>query len=274
MPTLPIANTLLYSMPGGRNAVDLTNDPNGWFADQFPEVAALYGAAFLEGSYLDDHQFRHVVPSYLNVDFFAGMLGGCKRLGHQIVYHQQEDRFYFYDPLVQAFSPTSEEKLELLLSNYLIRCSQACGRLVDITPLATTFREHKSLKEVIQRAKALLQADSTFFTGKDGHRRWIDGKYVEPTDEPAYKRFLKQSVVPDSCASMTLPELFDRFLAYCTSNHLPTLQRAQFKAIAGKTIREEHHIGIRHDIDNGRGQITHGWKGLSLVDPMGVSGNN
>jgi hypothetical protein len=132
---------LRLRMPGGE---EFTNDPNKWFADKFPEQVVQYGAAFMEGTWTDADGLTRLIPVHMNDDFFAVALGGDKSSGHQVVWFPQEETFYFFDYRVDAFCPTTEEKLKLLLSNYLIRCSQDCGCLVDISNLVVKFRQDHS----------------------------------------------------------------------------------------------------------------------------------
>jgi hypothetical protein len=271
-PSNDVIPAITFSMPGGGG--DRICDPNSYFAERFPEAVERYGAAFMVGSWTDPFQQTHLIPVHLNIDFFSGVLAGDSLLGHQTVFHSQEKRFYFYDPMVDAYVPTTEAKLELLLSNEIIRCSQACSRLTDIRPLVETFRKPTVLNSVIQRAKAMLQADTSFFMGKDGHRRFVDGRYIKPTDELSYRLFVKETITPDPDASVTVPAAFDRYMVFCAKNHMSALQRTEFKALVADVIREQYHLGIRHDIDNGRGQTTHGWRGLSLVQPIGDVSDN
>ena len=271
-PNNDVIPALTFSMPGGCG--DRIYDPNSYFAERFPEAVDKYGAAFMVGSWTDPFQQTHIIPVHLNIDFFAGVLGGSPQLGHKVVYFQPEGCFFFFDPMVGAYVPTTEEKLQILLSNILVKCSSACGRLVDIRPIVEAFRSQNTLNSVIQRAKAMLQADSSFFMGKDGNRRYVDGRYIEPTDELSYRLFVKETITPDPCASVTVPEAFTRYVVFCARNHLSALQRSQFKALVADVIREQYHLGIRHDIDNGRGQTTHGWRGLSLIAPTGDVSNN
>ena len=200
---------LKFTMPGADG--DRIHDPNSYFTERFPEAVEKYGAAFMVGSWTDPFQQTHILPVHLNTDFFAGVLGGDSRLGHQVVYHSQENRFYFYDPMIDAFVPTTEAKLQLLLSNTLVKCSSACGRLVDIRPIVEVFRSQKTLNSVIERAKAMLQADASFFHGKDGNRRYVDGKYLEPTDELSYRLFVKETITPDPEASVAVSDAFTRY---------------------------------------------------------------
>src|SRR5205085_2417094 len=130
-----------------------------WFAKMFPEQAALYGVPFLETRWTDQDGLNHFVPAYLNDDFFCSVIGGNRDLGHQVVYFEREQQWWFYDPVPGAFCPTSSAKLQLLLSNYLIRCAEDCGPLVDVTDLIVAFRKDEILERVVRKAKSMLQCD-------------------------------------------------------------------------------------------------------------------
>ena len=113
---------LRFQMPRTNDEVfESTNNPNDWFTAKFPEQAQQYGSAFMEGTYTDANGLKRFIPAYLNEDFFAAILGGDKELGHQVVWYPPEATFYFFDYRVEAFCVTTEEKLKVLLSNYLIR---------------------------------------------------------------------------------------------------------------------------------------------------------
>ena len=99
--------------------------------------------------------------------------------------------------------PHDGEKLKLLLSNYLIRCSQECGWSVDITNLVVKFRQDDVLQRIVDKAKAMLEADRLFFQGKDGQRRFIDGKYIEPNEEPSYRVFVKKAIVREPAGTVS-----------------------------------------------------------------------
>lgn len=250
---------LNFTMPG---AGDRIHDPNSYFTERFPEAVEKYGAAFMVGSWTDPFQQTHILPVHLNTDFFAGVLGGSSRLGHKVVYFQPEGCFFFFDPMVDAFVPTTGAKFELLLSNLLVKCAQACGRLVDVRPLVETFRKPAILQSVIERARAMLQADAGFFQGNDGHRRFVDGRYIEANEEPSYRQFVHKALVARPEGKVTLPDAFHRYYQFCTDNHLRPLTRADFKHLVSEVIREEFNIGLRHDVPGRSGKQNHGWLGI------------
>jgi hypothetical protein len=249
---------------------DRTNDPNAWFADLFPDAAKKYGPAFLEDRTIDKESFMHITPTHLNDDFFAGLITGDKRLGHSVVWYQPEDLFYFYDVVVDAYCPTTEAKLQLLLSNYLIKCSQSCGKLIDIKNLVTSFREPSSLKKIVKKAKAMLETDSLFFKGPNGRRRWIDGKYIEPTAESPHLLFAKAAVRALPGARMTLAGAYHEYYQFCKSHNYQPVNRTELKTGLCEYIRGEFNISLRHDILDDQGKYQHGWKGLDcrMVDAV------
>ena len=265
--------SLNFTMPGG--AGDRTNDPNGWFLEKFPDAVEKYGPAFMEATWIDQHFQKNVIPAHLNIDFFAGVLGGSPQLGHKVVYFQPEGIFFFYDPMVDAYVPTTEAKLQLLLSNILVKCSSACGRLVDIRPIVEVFRSQKTLNSVIQRAKAMLQADTGFFQGKDGNRRYVDSRYIEPNEEPSYRQFVHKALVAHPDGKVTLPDAFHRYYRFCADNHLQPLTRSEFKHLVSEVIREEFNIGLRHDVPGISGKHNHGWLGIDCrLDDVACHGRN
>jgi hypothetical protein len=254
---------LRFQMPRTSNGVfESVNDPNQWFADKFPQQTEQFGPAFLAGTWTDADSLTHFIPAYLNEDFFAAILGGDKHLGHQVVYFRPENTFYFFDYRVDAFCPTTEEKLKLLLSNYLVRCSQECGFLVDITNLVVKFRQDDALSSIITKAKAILEADRLFFQGKDGRRRYIDGKYTEPNEKPSYELFVNKALVREPQSKITVADAFHRYYQFCRDSGMKPLTRTEFRGLVAEVIREEFNIGLRHDVVDDRGKMQHGWYGL------------
>lgn len=264
-----ISSSLRFRMPSySHNSTGAVN-ANEWFADKFPDATQQYGPAFMEATVPDVDGVARFIPAYLNEDFMAAMLGGDKRLGHQVVWCHQEETFYFYDCRVDAFCPTTEEKLKLLLSNYLIRCSQECGALVDITNLVVKFRQDDVLTKIVTKAKAVLEADSDFFSGKDGKRRMVNGKVIDPNEEPTYMVFVKRGIVRQPEAKLTVADAFHRYYKFCKDSGNQPLTKAEFKSLVAEVIREEFKIGLRHDIPNQDGKLNHGWLGIDCRMEVG-----
>ena len=238
-------------------------DPRHYFSQRFPEEIKRYGPAFFGSDVVWD-QRQIFIPDAINDLTFAAILGGDQRLGHQLVYHQVEDQFYFQDYRVEAFCPTSEEKLGMLASNYLIHCSENCHPLAAKAVLK--LRPPQTIKVIITTAKAMLEADPQFFHGKDGHRRFINGAYLEPDSVPAHKLFVKRGMVRQKEASLTVGAAYTRYRGLCDDLHERPLTRAEFKDIVKEAVAEVYQVRLRHDvIDGATNKMTHGWRGVALV---------
>jgi hypothetical protein len=239
------------------------NDANLWFVGMFPEAVKLFGPGFLQASYVDVDALPRCIPMELNEDAWASALSD-HRLGHQVVYYTPENAWWFLDYRVDAFCVTSEAKLYALLSNFLIRCSQDCGSLVDIRPLVTDFRRPEILKRVIERAKALLAADVSFFSGERGHRRMVNGKIIEPTAKPSYELFVQKNLTKQPASAVTVTDAFHQYFTFCREQKMNPLTRQEFRSMVVEIVREEFGCGLRHDVVGKNGKQTEGWVGLGI----------
>jgi len=148
------------------------------------------------------------VTDALNDLTFAAILG-TPCLGCQVVYFPSEAQWYCSDYRIDgAYFPTSEEKLGILISHYFIQCSQHCHKLAGKAVLM--LRTPGTLKSIVTTAKTMLEADVQFFTGKDGHRRFIDGTYLEPDSTPAHKLFVKRNMMRQKDASLTVGAAYNK----------------------------------------------------------------
>lgn len=251
--------------PGDEHRESL-NNLNGWFSRYFTDAARLFGPGFLIATCGQLHMPPKTIPLELNDDAWAYALRGDPRLTHRTVYFVPEDTFYFFDATVDAWCPTTEAKLQALLSNYLIRLSQEVGPLVDVRPIFSEFRKPEVLRKVIERAKALLAADRSFFQGEQGHRRLIDGKIIEPTAKSSYELFVEQAITREDRAPLTVTEAFHGYYSFCRERQMAPLARQEFKSLVAEVIREEYHLGLRKDVRGRSGGVTQGWYGLRIQD--------
>ena len=243
-------------------------EPNQWFADKFPDQTLAFGSAFLHAK-RNSLDSDICIPLFPNDDFFAAAIGGAKNFGHQVVYLPSEDVFYFYDYHPDAFCFVSEAKLKILLSNYMIRCAQDSRAYVHVQNLVVAFRKDEVLDRIITKAKAILEVEHGFFHGKNGNRRLIDGKYIEPNAEPSYQLFVKRAIVREADAKLTVGDAFHRYYQFCKDNAMKPLTRSEFKGLVAEVIREQYNLGLRHDIISETGKQTHGWDGLACpLEPV------
>jgi len=238
--------------------------PNDWFQMRFPEAVRQFGRAFFNETKPNLHGAQVEIPAILNEDFFAAVLAGEKRLGHRMV-HCPGDGFWFYDPRVDAFCPTSDSKVELLLSNYLVRCGEALEPFTETRLLLTEHRRPAVLSRIVNKAKTVLEADHRFFEGANGQTRYIEGKRVLALLEPSPQLFIKSAVARQEGALMSASEAYLAYAVYCDRHNLPKAEYSVFKASAGELIYERFQLRIRHDIKTDSGTSTHGWKHVALL---------
>lgn len=235
-----------------------------WFNEVFPEAVRAWGPGFVEGRYEDAEGYTRFVPVEVNEDAWACALGGRADLAQQVVYVSAEASWWFLDYRMEAFCECSEERLKLLLSNYLVRCSQSCGPMADIEPLVTTFRKRATLNRIIDKAKTMLEADEQFFSGANGRKRIISGKIVEATAKPSYELFVEKAVTREAASALSVSDAFHRYFNFCREHQMSPLTRAEFKSLVAEVVREQFGCGIRRDVPGKNGKQAEGWIGLSL----------
>ena len=238
--------------------------PNSWFAALFPDEKKRYGDAFYEEETLNINGRRVRTPRVLNEDFFAAILGGEKRLGHRMV-HLPGEGFLFYDPKVDAFCSVSDEKVEILLSNYLLKCAEQMGSDVDTKPLFQDHRRPMALAAVVKKARSLLAASREFFQGANAPALKLNDRILRVSSVTTSEDFIHRAIAPMQGAVVVVSEAYQGFLRHCHTENLVRMEFGEFKKAAQGLIMEKFQLGLRHDIRNREGRQTHGWKHLRLL---------
>ena len=245
----------------------LLQTPSGWFSARFPDQTLTFGTAFFEEAVRGISGSMGIRPCVINEDFFAAMLGGDRRLGHRVIY-LPGDGFWFNDPRVDAFCPTTDKKLEVLLSNSLVKCAENMGGNVDKTMLIREHRRPQVLSGIVKRARTVLAADPRFFEGVGAPRRFLHGRAVQPALSASPEDFIHRAFVPLQGASVVVSEAYQGFLRHCQMENLVRVQFTEFKRAARDLVMEKFQLGLRHDIRTPEGRQTHGWKHLALVSDL------
>jgi hypothetical protein len=235
-------------------------DPRDYFSERFPEQIKRYGPAFFGTDVVWDGRQTFIADAVNDITFAAILGTPC--LGCQVVYFPSEAQWYCSDYRIDgAYFPTSEEKLGILISHYFIQCSQHCHKLAGKAVLM--LRTPQTIKNVITTAKAMLEVEKSFFTGKDGHRRYVDGKFIEPTEEPSYQVFVKKAIIAEPQGKVTVHDAFHRYYQFCRDNQMTPLTRQEFKSLVSEVIRAIFNVGLRHDIIGDNNKQGHGWCGIT-----------
>ena len=241
--------------------------PNEWFQVRFPEVVRQFGRAFFNETRPNLHGTQVEIPLILNEDFFAAILAGERRLGHRMVYCPG-DGFCFYDPRVDAFCPTTDSKVELLLSNYLLKCGEALEPFAETRLLFTEHRRPSVLNRIVNKAKTVLEADSRFFEGVNAARKYANGRVLQPATVSASEDFIHNAFTRSEGGSVIVGEAYQEFLRYCQMGNLTRVEFTEFKRVAKELVLEKFQLGLRHDIRTPEGRQTHGWKHIRLLPDL------
>lgn len=231
--------------------------PNEWFGRRYPEQIEKFGSPFLELVEIIDNFTHQVIVISLNHDFFASALGGRSDLGHRVVYFEPEMQWYFKDS-DGIYKPTTAEKLANLYRALMMKCAQAMPANVHKLNLFHEFRNDKTARAVVQRAKSILAADHTFFSATSTHQR-IRG--IELFERVA-RKFVDELLTSEPGQILKLADAFAVFRGLLKQRELPDIKRSDFKAVIVPLIRDQFNVALRNDLDGAGGR---GWKGVKML---------
>ena len=199
------------------------------------------------------------MPVSINLDFFAGVLGGRKDLEHHVVYYQPEMEWYFLDG-DGIYKPTTAEKLANLYRALIIKCASEMPGNVHKLNLFHEWRSDKTSKAIIHRAKSILAADSSFFSATSPHQRT---RGIELHERIA-RRFVDELL---TCEPGKVLMLHDAYAAFCSllkQSELEPLKRSDFKGMVVPMIRDGFNVALRNDLVVDGRQGVRGWKNLRI----------
>lgn len=245
--------------------------PSEWFSQKFPDHAKTFGCPFLEMIQPMGEGFNQISPISMNTDFFAAILGGDAKLGHQVVYLQSECQFYFLDVRENLWKPTIEEKLGNLLRALLMRCAEELPQNVHKLNLFLEFRSDKMIRAIVHRAKSILAADDSFFGPESGNVRHGQGPDIY---ERVARAYVEQVLERQAGEVLTMNDAYVHFCEYLKSKKLPPVKRKEFKGLVAPAIHEQFELGVRNDLrDEAKGEWHSGWKGIRAMDLRTVASN-
>jgi len=234
-----------------------------WFSKNYSEAAEKWGTPFLETVYSNQSGTqKQVQPVVLNDLFFAAILND-ESLGHELVFYLPNQTWYFKDVRDKGiFKPTTDAKLKNLLSVLLIQCAEQMPADCDKFNLFASFRKDDQLQAVVDKAKSVFAAGRDFF-GENSKNQRLEGDELPRKAARLFVNVVIQ-VAPDK--SMTVSDSYAAFREFCKQNSYETVDRTQFEPILAEIVKNEHGLGLRHDVLNSLGKHQRGWRGLSLKD--------
>jgi hypothetical protein len=231
--------------------------PNTYFSKLFPSHTNQFGHAFLELRENSCDGFSKVTPISINLDFFASILSD-PALGLSVVYFEPEMQFYYSQPFDSVYKCVSPEKLQSLYRGLLIRCAQSMNNEVNILNLFHEFRNDKTAKLVVQRAKSVLAADQSYFSATSKHQR-VRG--IELFERIA-RKFVDDMLTCETGQILRLADAYAVFRSLLKQRELPDIKRSDFKAVVGPLIREQFNVALRNDLGGVGGR---GWKDVKML---------
>jgi len=234
--------------------------PNSYFQSLFPSHTAQFGSAFLQLRETEAGKTR-VNPISINLDFFASIISD-PALGLSVVYFEPEMQFYYNSAFQPVFKPTSSEKLQSLYRGLLMKAAQSFTKDVNILNLFVEFRSDKIAKAVVQRAKSILAADSSFFSPTSPNQR-IRG--VEVVERVA-RRFVDEVLSAEPGQILKLGDAYAVFRGLLKERDLPDIKRSDFKAVVAPLITSSFNVCLRNDL---AGAGVRGWKGVAIQSGPG-----
>jgi hypothetical protein len=240
-----------------------TTTASSYFAQKFPALTQMYGAPFVEIRETSCDGFSRVTPISINTDFFAALLGQGQE-PHLVVYYSPEMQFYFKEPLLQLYKPTTPEKLQNLFRAWLMRCAQELDDENNKLNLCVEFRFDKTAKAVVQRAKSILATESSFFSPESPHSR-IKGPELL---ERLARLFVEDLLAREQGQILKLHDAFSVFRVLLKQRDLPDIKRHEFTDVVAPLIRQQFNVALRNDLPADGLSGVRGWKDVKLLQTM------
>jgi hypothetical protein len=264
---LPINAHLELNLPGHGQFSQQALRPRAqtasvYFAELFPDAAKQYGCPFVEIRDVQIDGSLIVTPVSINVDFFAGALGGDRRLGHSIVYYEPEMQFYYREPHLQLYKTTAAEKLQNFYRGLLQRAAQELPAENNRLNLCIEFRSDRTAKAVVQRAKSILAANSSFFSATSPHQR-IKGPELH---ERLMRKLVETMLEPCQDSILTMTQAYNAFCRLVQQSQLGPMKRSMFKITMRDLVAQQFGLGLRRDVPDSQNKQQEAWKGVRLLE--------
>jgi hypothetical protein len=163
----------------------------------------------------------------------------------------------------QLYKATSEEKLGHLLRAYLIRCAEELPENVHKLNLFLEFRNDKTVRSIVHRAKSILAADHTFFSPESKHARQKGPELYERVA----RVFVEQVLERQAGEVLTLTDAYLCFCEYMRRKGMEPVKRTMFKHLVPPASKEKFDLGVCNDLtDEIRSKWHCGWKGISALN--------
>lgn len=144
----------------------------------------------------------------------------------------------------------------------LMKCAQEMPANVHKLNLFVEFRSDKNSKAVVNRAKSILAADSSFFSATSKHQR-IKGPELH---ERLIRVLVETMLEKREGACLTVTQAYDTFCRLSEQRQLGQLKRSMFRELMRNCVRESYGVALRHDVPDCLNRHQQAWKGLAIIE--------
>lgn len=92
-----------------------------------------------------------------------------------------------------------------------------------------------------------------------GQQKLVDDLLMESEGDVV---FVKECLERDGTESLTVPECYERYVAFCNERGWAAMARKKFSNSVGDTVTRIFGLTVRNDIQDGNGKAQRGWKGI------------
>jgi hypothetical protein len=261
----------LYLGPSNSHVPAANLGANHYFERTQPALVQERGFPFLsvleESRDVNSDRPYHEYVVSINFIFFAAFLGGDRRFNHDVVYYSPENRFYFYDPFVGCYFPTTRKKLLLGLTQIIQRLIWGL-ELREVTTILSYFRMEKTLQMILNQAEVILSVGYGFFEGANAKLRSVPENSAAKSFVSTLSLFVSQEIAEEDGAILTISDCLAAFEAFATDDGDQLLSNKQWKGELFAKIKTICGKGLRNDLILPDGRNAKGWKGLKLRDQL------
>jgi hypothetical protein len=253
----------LYQVPKriAGELVEPPRTPNSWFVARYPAAYRLHGSPFMELTQQVDQFQPNVLPVTINTDFMACALGGRQDYGHHVVYFEPELAWYYMES-DGIYRITTSEKLAHQYRALMMQCAQDMPANIHKLNLVNEWRSDKTAKTIVQRAKSILAANSSFFSATSPHQR-IKGPELH---ERLIRKLVETMLEPCQDSILTMTQAYNAFCRLVQQSQLGPMKRSMFKITMRDLVAQQFGLGLRRDVPDSQNKQQEAWKGVRLLE--------
>jgi hypothetical protein len=193
-----------------------------------------------------------------NLDFLSATLNESPP---GVIFYPEEEQFYYKDYVFEgAYRPASDARVEAFFKKLIIESLEDAQKSSK-EGSKTLFQSAGLVRE---RGKVILAVEGDYFTGEEGHRRWIEGRYVEPVEKFSVAMFAETKITRKRGSILPTGEAYSRYFDFCRVSGLEPVKKTVFRERFANEVRRRWGQGVRNDLKVD-GSSHQGWSELAIL---------